>query len=130
MRRSTSGKSLPTAARSELRGLIRNSGAIRADGVVLGEHGEILLKATGNTTLEAGSVVSANGAQGGNVTIQSGDTTLVSGVVEAKGSEGQGGSVQLLGNRVGVIDAAIVDASGQTGGRYGIGGWRLPGSQS
>ncbi|HEV8517156.1 MAG TPA: filamentous hemagglutinin N-terminal domain-containing protein, partial [Burkholderiales bacterium] len=97
-------------------GLIRNSGVIRADGVVLGEHGEILLKATGNTNLESGGVVAANGAQGGNITIQSGDTTLISGVVEAKGSEGQGGSVQLLGNNVGVLDGARIDASGQAGG--------------
>src|SRR5258705_6283163 len=97
-------------------GLIRNSGAIRADGVVLGEHGEILLKATGNTNLESGSVVAANGAQGGKITIQSGDTTLVSCTVGAKGSEGHGGTVQLLANRVGVSDAASVDASGQTGG--------------
>ena len=97
-------------------GLIRNSGVIRADGVVVGEHGEILLKATQNTTIDAGATITANGAQGGNITIQSGDTTLVSGTVEAKGSEGQGGTVQLLGNRVGVIDGAVVDASGQAGG--------------
>src|SRR5688572_19000926 len=60
-------------------GLIRSNGVIRADGVVAGENGEILLKATQNTTIGAGSTISANGADGGKITIQSGDTTLVAG---------------------------------------------------
>ncbi len=97
-------------------GLIRAGGAIRADGVVAGENGEILLKATQSATVDAGATISASGAQGGKVTIQSGDTTLVSGTVEAKGSEGKGGTVQLLGHLVGVLDGAVVDASGQAGG--------------
>jgi hypothetical protein len=70
-------------------GLIRAGGTIKADGVVAGENGRILLKATQNTTVAAGAKISASGAEGGNITIQSGDTTLVAGTVEAKGSEGQ-----------------------------------------
>ncbi len=96
-------------------GLINQSGTIRADSAV-NEGGKILLKATKNTTLEAGSVTTANGANGGSITVQSGDTTLVSGTAEAKGASGQGGSVQVLGNLVGVIEAASIDASGDAGG--------------
>src|SRR3989304_2207071 len=55
-------------------GLIRNSGVIRADGVVVGQNGEILLKATSNVTLEAGSVISASGAPGG---VQDGGTVRI-----------------------------------------------------
>ena len=57
-------------------GLIKNSGEIRADGVVVGANGEILLKATHNVTLDTGSTLSASGAQGGSISVQSGDTTL------------------------------------------------------
>jgi len=97
-------------------GLIKNSGEIRADGVVVGQNGEILLKATQNATLDSGSIVSASGAEGGRITVQSGDSTLVSGTVEAKGGEGRGGVVQLLGNQVALAGTSTVDASGQSGG--------------
>ena len=97
-------------------GLIRNSGIIRADGVVRGANGEILLKATKSATVEAGSTLSASGAAGGTVTVQSGDTTLVAGAIEATGSSGNGGNVQVLGNLVGLTDSATINASGSTGG--------------
>src|SRR5262245_37349652 len=97
-------------------GLINNSGTIRADSAQLTADGRIVLKATKNTTLEAGSVTTANGPQGGSITIQSGDTTLVSGTVEAKGTEGAGGTIQVLGNLVGLTGEARIDASGDAGG--------------
>ena len=96
-------------------GLITNSGTLNASSAVA-EGGKILLKATRNTTLEAGSQTMASGTTGGTIAIQSGDTTLVLGTIEAKGSAGNGGTVQVLGNLVGLIDAASVDASGVTGG--------------
>ncbi len=100
-------------------GLIRNSGEIRADGVVTGAGGAILLKATRNITIDTGAALSANGngaATGGSVALQAGDTTLVSGSIEATAAEGAGGSIQLLGNQVGVIERAVVNASGGSGG--------------
>jgi filamentous hemagglutinin family protein len=96
-------------------GLINNSGQIRADSAV-SEGGRILLKASKNTTLDAGSLTTANGTTGGGVTIQSAGTTLVSGSVEATGTSGQGGSVQVLGHLVGLTGNATIDASGETGG--------------
>lgn len=97
-------------------GLINHSGTLQADSAVVGERGEIVLKATQSMTLEAGSLTTANGVEGGSITIQSGDTTLVSGTLEAKGTQGQGGTVQVLGNLVGLTGGAGIDASGQTGG--------------
>ena len=112
-------------------GLINHAGTIRADSAVVGENGQILLKATKNATLEAGSVTTANGPNGGSIMVQSGDTTLVSGTIEAKGLgsppsqegvaqsagvAGKGGTVEVLGNRVGLIDNASINASGETGG--------------
>ena len=98
-------------------GLIQHSGVASANTAVVGENGKIIFKATKDVTLDAGSQTTANGPQGGSVTVQSETgTTLVSGAVEAKGEEGKGGNVQLLGNQVGLIDNATVDASGQTGG--------------
>jgi hypothetical protein len=57
----------------------------------VGENGKIVLKASRDTLLEAGSVTSATGA-------------------------GQGGEVQVLGQRVALTGDARIDASGQTGG--------------
>ena len=97
-------------------GLIQQGGTINANSVVVGESGQIMLKATRNTTREAGSTTTANGPAGGNITIQSGDTTMVSGTVQAKGSEAHGGSIKVLGNLVGLDGKASLDASGATGG--------------
>jgi len=97
-------------------GLINHSGTIRADRAVATDDGRVILKATKDITLEAGSVITANGPTGGSVIIQSGDTTLVSGSIEATGSAGKGGTVQVLGNLVGLMGEASINASGETGG--------------
>lgn len=97
-------------------GLINHGGVINANSVDVDAAGNITLKATKNVDLAAGSVITANGASGGNVNVQSGDTTLAAGAIEAKGSGAQGGKVSLLGNLVGLTGNASVDASGSTGG--------------
>ncbi|WP_394243757.1 filamentous hemagglutinin N-terminal domain-containing protein [Halopseudomonas laoshanensis] len=71
--------------------LINQRGVINADSAVVGENGRIVLKASHDTLLEAGSATSATGA-------------------------GRGGDIQILGQRVGVTGDARVDASGQSGG--------------
>ncbi|WP_182915869.1 hypothetical protein [Massilia cavernae] len=62
-----------------------------ANSAVRGEGGKIILKASGDTLLEAGSVTSATGA-------------------------GKGGQVSVLGERVALLGGARIDASGTGGG--------------
>lgn len=71
--------------------LIRQRGIVSANSAIRGENGKILFKASGDTLLEAGSTTSATGV-------------------------GRGGEIVLLGDRVGLLGNAQVDASGQTGG--------------
>ena len=97
--------------------LVRQGGVVEANSAVAGANGEIRLVATKDLTLEAGSLTTANGPSGGTVMLQAqGGTNLISGTVEAKGSAGQGGTIQALGVRVGVIGSGVIDASGDAGG--------------
>lgn len=97
--------------------LVRQGGVVEANSAVVGANGEIRLIATRDLTLDAGSLTTANGPSGGTVTLQAqGGTNLISGTVEAKGSSGQGGTIQALGVRVGVIGHGVIDASGDAGG--------------
>src|SRR5947208_6059110 len=97
--------------------LVRQGGVVEANSAVVGANGEIRLVATRDLTLDAGSRTTANGASGGNILLQAeGGTNLISGTVEAKGSSGQGGTIQALGVRVGVIGHGVIDASGDAGG--------------
>ncbi|MGK5065453.1 YDG domain-containing protein [Janthinobacterium sp. LB3P112] len=72
--------------------LLSQRGVLNANSAVVGEHGRIVLKASGKALLEAGSVTSATGAVG------------------------KGGDIQVLGEQVGLLGNAKVDASGGTGG--------------
>src|SRR5882672_9410949 len=97
--------------------LVRQSGLVQADSAVVGANGEIRLVATRDLTLDEGSRTTANGPGGGTVTLQAqGGTNLIYGTVEAKGSSGQGGTIEALGVRVGVLGHGVIDASGDTGG--------------
>ncbi|MCC7701095.1 filamentous hemagglutinin N-terminal domain-containing protein [Janthinobacterium sp. GW460P] len=72
--------------------LLSQRGVLNANSAVVGENGRIVLKASGKALLEAGSVTSATGAAG------------------------KGGQIQVLGEQVGLLGNAKVDASGATGG--------------
>jgi filamentous hemagglutinin family protein len=96
---------------------IRNSGTVSADSAQVTAAGTVVLKASGDVTLDATSALTANGAQGGTVTVQAETGTLLAdGRVEATGSQSSGGDVKLLGQQVGLVNQASVDASGRTGG--------------
>ncbi|HYD94083.1 MAG TPA: filamentous hemagglutinin N-terminal domain-containing protein [Noviherbaspirillum sp.] len=71
--------------------LVKQRGFINADSAVVGENGKVVLKASRDTLLEAGSVTSATGA-------------------------GKGGELRVLGERVALTGDAKVDVSGQLGG--------------
>jgi hypothetical protein len=80
---------------------VRQAGSLNVD-AVNGPGGTILLKATGRTTLEGNSSTSANS------------------------SAGPGGSIQVLGKEVGVLDQSSIQANGATGGGTVLvgGGWQ------
>ena len=75
-----------------------------------------------NITASPESIMTAAGGEqggnGGKVKIDSADTTLVQGKVDvtAPSAAAKGGKVELLGERVGLLDEAKVDASGGAGG--------------
>jgi filamentous hemagglutinin family protein len=71
--------------------LVKQRGIVNADSAAVGENGKVVLKASRDTLLEAGSRTTARGA-------------------------GRGGEIQVLGERVGLTGDAQVDASGQQGG--------------
>ncbi|MFZ6873615.1 filamentous hemagglutinin N-terminal domain-containing protein [Undibacterium sp. Di27W] len=72
-------------------GLISQRGLVSANSAVVGENGKIYFKASQDTILDTGSVTTATG-------------------------KGQGGDIQILGQRVALAGNAKVDASGNTGG--------------
>ena len=98
-------------------GTIRNSGEISANALAIDAQGRIQLVAQHDVSLDATSRITANGASGGSVQVKSlaGDT-FVDGVVSASGAAVNGGQVHLLGECVGLIGDAAIDASGDTGG--------------
>jgi filamentous hemagglutinin family protein len=71
--------------------LVNQRGVVNANSAVRGENGKIILKASRNTVLAAGSVTTATGA-------------------------GKGGEIEVLGQNVALNGDARVDASGQQGG--------------
>ena len=95
---------------------IRNAGTVEANAVTRDEHGTVRLVARDDLTLDAGGRVAAGGPSGGEVHVESkAGTAWVSGEVSARGREGRGGRIRLLGSRVGLAGARV-DASGPTGG--------------
>ncbi|HEX8404076.1 MAG TPA: filamentous hemagglutinin N-terminal domain-containing protein, partial [Duganella sp.] len=80
--------------------LVTQRGTINADSAVRGERGQILLKASGRTMLEAGSVTTAK----------------ATGVTDGGIGGDIGGDIRLLGEQVGLTGNAVVDASGAAGG--------------
>ena len=101
--------------------LVAQRGTARADASSPGGRGgQVALAGTQEVTLSAGSVTAADGATGGLVVADSGRaagaTTWVDGTVSVQGTTGAGGTVRLLGERIGLLDGARVDASGQAGG--------------
>ena len=70
-------------------------------------------------TLHHSGVVEASAAsvEGGKVVLKaSGGDALVDGRITASGSNGHGGSIDVLGRRVGLLAGASLDASGAAGG--------------
>lgn len=104
-------------AASMFAGTIKHSGSINADSLTVDENGIVRLFAKADIEITSDAVITANGSSGGEVEIESETGTVWnSGVIEAKGSEGKGGRVEVLGERVALLDKASIDVSGKTGG--------------
>lgn len=71
---------------------INQHGVVRADSLERGPAGEIVLRAT--------------------------EDLMVDGAVTARGADGQGGRVTLLGRRIGLLSGASLDVSGAQGGGH------------
>ncbi|GAB1392084.1 hypothetical protein MASR1M60_02470 [Rhodocyclaceae bacterium] len=71
--------------------LVQQRGRMNADRAEVDEHGRIVFRASGDTLLDGGSV-------------------------SARNSQGEGGRIEVLGNRVAVTGNATLDASGAKGG--------------
>jgi filamentous hemagglutinin family protein len=97
-------------------GIVNQQGVLRADALESGPGGAISLRGH-DVSVATGSLTSATGASGGTVVAQAeGGQTLVDGRIDASGVAGSGGAVRLLGQQVGLMDHATVQASGATGG--------------
>ena len=93
---------------------IANSGDINAAQVTL-SAGQA--KDTLNRVVNNSGVIKATGfsSLNGEITLQGG-TTLNSGTLDATSATGNGGTVHMLGQHVGVVDSGSIDVSGATGG--------------
>lgn len=98
-------------------GLISQKGTVSASSAVA-QGGRIYFKATEGTNLEGGSSTTADGTSGGIVTVQTtnGDTIADNARLSANGNSGKGGTVEVLGQRVGLTGATGVSTDGRTGG--------------
>ena len=93
---------------------IANSGDINATQITL-SAGQA--KDTLNRVVNNSGVIKATGfsSLNGEITLQGG-TTLNSGTLDATSATGNGGTVHMLGQHVGVVDSGSIDVSGATGG--------------
>ena len=106
------GKVLLTTATAQntVNSLVNMDGLIQANSV--GEqNGQIVLYAEGSNAV-AGNNAATKGQKSG------GSTVLVSGTLDASGTNpGEtGGSISVLGDHVGILSTATIDASGASGG--------------
>jgi len=122
-----------------------NTGTLDVSGTD-SDGGTVQIEATGKTTISGNSVITgysrdakggliairsneisvqdnatldvSGSTAGGTIEIESTDTTIVSGesVITASSDEGRGGEVQILGDKVGLLDLSAIDASGLIGG--------------
>ncbi|HQR60327.1 MAG TPA: filamentous hemagglutinin N-terminal domain-containing protein, partial [Methylophilaceae bacterium] len=107
------GAILLTAAAAEglTNSVINNTGVLEA-GSLTSKGGVIRLESTLATNT---GTINASGVNGGEITVHATEVRQ-GGTTSATGSHGVGGTVKLLGDRVALIDHAIVDASGTAGG--------------
>ncbi len=116
--RAAGGAILLTAAGAEAvtRSAINQAGVLEASSLTE-DGGRIVLSAGDVITLGSGSTIAADGQHGGEISLQAHSGTLLAdGRLSARGAAGAGGTIELLGEQVGLVNAVRVDASGGSGG--------------
>ncbi len=106
--------------------LIKNSGVVDASSATL-EGGKIYFKASENVTQESSGQIKANGISGGKIAIDAGNTTLIEGEVNANAHanananalNGNGGNIEITGDKVGILGSAEINANGENTGNGG-----------
>jgi filamentous hemagglutinin family protein len=106
-----------TLTNSTANALVENSGRLQT-----GNDGSVLLTAQGRDTL-LDTVINISGVvKAGTIAADAGNTgdVTVTGQLDASNDKGQGGTVVLSGNRVGLFGDAVVNVSGDAGGGTAI----------
>jgi filamentous hemagglutinin family protein len=96
------------AGRQIVNSLIDVEGELHAP-AFLQRNGVIYIYAAGSNAVK-GNVAANKGQKQGSSTV------TVSGLLDATNTSGTGGNISVLGDNVGILSAAILDASGTTGG--------------
>ena len=108
--------SVPAAA---VNARLVQSGTITADGGAV-QLAAAATDAALRTVMQVDGVVRARSIQnhGGQITLSGGSSgmVIVDGQLDASGVKGTGGAIDVLGDRVGLVGGAHLDASGATGG--------------
>lgn len=117
---------------------INNGGVVRATGIVQ-KNGHIYLRADGGNIQNTGTLAAQNAdGSGGAIVVDAGHnannpaTVTMSGTIDASGgSTGiSGGTVEILGDNVGLFDNALVNVSGDAGGGTALIGGDLHGANA
>ena len=109
-----------SVARDVFSNVVNNEGVIRAARID-NSGGTIRLVASGagSSLINTGTLdASGSGSDGGTIKIYADDTAIVSGesLINVSSNSGNGGTVHVLGDKVGLFENAIIDASGASGG--------------
>lgn len=104
--------------------LVRNTGIVEATSVQLDESGKISFRGTQGATLSSTSQLKAAGGLI-DVSAPQGDV-IVEGAVLTESKQGQGGRIQISGDRVAILQRSRLSADGTEGGGTILvgGGWR------
>ena len=115
---------------------INNGGVVRATSLV-NQNGRISLRAAGGNIRNSGTLSAHNAdGSGGTIIVDGGhnaaapSTVISSGTIAARGDAAgtKGGTVEVLGDHVGLFDRGVVDVSGQAGGGTALIGGDLHGA--
>ena len=106
-----------------LGGTVTNNGLISATSLSRDAQGRVVLSASGSLGLGRDSSIDVSGVRGGDIRLTANDTALVRGSLNATGTTGTGGSIDITALNTGLFGDVRIDASGAAGGgRVRVGG--------